>query len=123
MTLLEKQLLFFELCVKLFIWLLANGYRAKWGQTLRTIAEAAANAASGAGISHSLHLLGLAVDLLVFKDGRYLKTVEDYRPLGEYWKTLHPLCRWGGDFTKLINGEIVAAPDADHFSVEHQGVK
>ena len=36
-------------------------------------------------------------------DGRWLR-------LGEYWKALNPLCRWGGDFG-----------DANHFSLLHNG--
>jgi len=35
-----------------------------------------------------------------------------YEELGRFWKSLHPLARWGGDF----NGG-----DANHFSFEYQG--
>jgi hypothetical protein len=36
---------------------------------------------------------------------------EVYRPAGEYWKSLHPLNRWGGD----IPG------DGNHFSMSPDG--
>jgi len=63
----------------------------------------------GKGISRSLHIQGLAFDMnLILKDGTLAETIEDYRPLGNYWKTLHPENRWGGDFTH-------PRPDADHF--------
>lgn len=62
------------------------------------------------GIGHmagSLHYLGLAVDLLLYKDGQYLSGHTNYIELGEYWKSIDPLNHWGGDFPTV---------DADHFS-------
>lgn len=88
------------------------GYELTWGETLRSQKEADQNQHSGAGISHSLHLIGLAVDLNLFKDGVWLTKTEDHKPLGEYWKSLRPGNRWGGDFK-----------DGNHYSVEHEGVK
>lgn len=115
MTLRELQSLHVSCTAKLLVWGESQGYQFTWGETLRTPEQAMHNAATGAGIAHSLHLVKLAVDLALFKDGVLLQTVEDYRPLGEYWKALHLLCCWGGDFT--------TRPDADHFSVTWQGVK
>lgn len=115
MTLLEAQQLHFECLIKLGTWGLANGYKFTGDEYLRTPEQALANSQSGAGILHSLHLIRLAIDLNVFKDGVFFKTVEEYRPLGDYWKTLDPLCCWGGDFT--------TRPDADHFSITWQGIK
>lgn len=62
----------------------------------------------------SLHYLGLANDLALYIGGVYQTTTEAYKPLGEYWKSLHQDCRWGGDFKK---------PDGNHFSVEWEGKK
>lgn len=111
----ELQSLHVSCTAKLVVWGEAKGYQFAWGETLRTAAQAMINAANGSGITHSLHLVKLAVDLSLFKDGVLLESVEDYRPLGEYWKTLDPLCRWGGDF--------VTRPDADHFSITFQGIQ
>ena len=44
----------------------------------------------------SFHYKRLAIDLNLFKDGKYLTETEDHRPLGEYWKYLGGT--WGGDF-------------------------
>lgn len=115
MTLREKQSLFCYLVAKLVVWAYAQGYELTYGEVQRKSAQAAANAASGSGISNSLHLLSLAVDFHLFRDGVYLQSTEDYKPLGDYWKSLHELCRWGGDF--------VSRPDGNHFSVEHNGVR
>lgn len=115
MKLREAQSLHVKLSVQLINYILSQGYELTWGQTLRTQSEANANAASGAGISKSLHLLGLAMDLNLFKNGVWLPTTDAHKPFGEYWKSLHPLCRWGGDFT--------TRPDGNHYSIEWNGVK
>ena len=51
-------------------------------------------------------------DLILFRDGAPCWDSEDYRELGDFWKSLDPLCRWGGDFRN---------PDGGHFSIAHQG--
>jgi hypothetical protein len=72
----------------------------------------------GRGIRRTLHRSGLAVDLMLFtKDAAvntitYCSSTQDYKWLGDYWVTLDPLCRWGGEFG-----------DGGHFSIEHNGVK
>lgn len=89
--------------------------RAKVGAMLETkypILAEAIRVSVSQGIKNSVHTLKLAQDLNLFKDGEFLIKPEDYAPFGEYWKTLHPLARYGGDFG-----------DYDHFSFEHNGVK
>jgi hypothetical protein len=113
MTLGEKQRLFTQLVGKLIDWAYAQGYELTFAEAYRTPEQAALNAQSGAGISNSLHMKRLAVDLNLFHDGAYLSHSEDHRPLGEFWKSLHPLCRWGGDFSR---------PDGNHYSLTHEGV-
>jgi len=49
-------------------------------------------------IDGSFHYKRLAVDLNLFKDGVYLRSSKDHKRFGEFWKNLHPLCSWGGDF-------------------------
>lgn len=117
MKLSEKQRIFTKLVAQLILWSYENGYELTFGQTTRSEKEAAANAAAGSGISRSNHLIRLAVDLNLFIDGEYRTRSEDYKPLGEFWKSLSQgeiICCWGGDFHK---------PDGNHFSLEHEGVK
>ena len=64
------------------------------------------------GKKNSNHKKQLAIDLDLFKDGAYVTDGEVHTPLGEFWESLHPLCRWGGRFG-----------DGNHYSLEHQGVK
>lgn len=79
------------------------------------LSNALRNNGKAGGIKNSVHQLGLAVDLNLFKDGVYLQTSEDHATLGAFWKTLHPLARWGGDFRPN--------PDGNHYSFEYNGVK
>jgi hypothetical protein len=113
MTLREQQSLFVQL-VGLFVgWVYEQGYELTFSEAWRSPEEAAVQAEKGAGVKCSLHTERLAIDLNLFKDGQLLETADDYRPLGEQWKSMHPLARWGGDFTRV---------DADHFSLTYGGV-
>jgi hypothetical protein len=65
---------------------------------------------------NSLHHIGLAADLNLYRDGKYLSTSMDHRELGEWWEKLGdtldlPLC-WGGRFN-----------DGNHYSLAWQGRK
>ena len=114
MTLGQQQRRFLPLIAKLIDWAYANGYELTAGELYRTPEQAAMNAASGAGISNSLHTIRLAIDVNLFHDGVYLKDSADYKPLGDYWKTLDPDCRWGGNFKRA---------DGNHFSLTFNGVQ
>lgn len=115
MTLREKQSLFVRLVARLIEHAYASGYELTFAEAYRTPAQAAIYAARGAGIKDSLHCDRLAIDLNLFKDGVYLTKSEDYKPLGDFWKTLDPACSWGGDF--------ISRPDGNHFSITHNGVR
>lgn len=91
-----------------------TGYELTFGEFYRTAEQAALNAQAGTGIRNSLHGKRLAGDWNLFRDGIYLTDTASHRQFGTFWKTLHPLNRWGGDFSK---------PDGNHYSMEHEGVK
>jgi hypothetical protein len=113
-TLGEKQRRFVRLIGRLIEWAYANGYELTFGDAYRTPAQAEANAVAGTGIAKSLHTQRLAVDFNLFREGVFLTASEDHRPLGEFWKSLAPDTRWGGDFSK---------PDGNHYSLEFEGRK
>lgn len=77
----------------------ALGYEVVMGEAYRTSAQAAANAASGSGIAHSLHCDSLAVDLNLFLNGAYITDSTGHVQLGIWWKARGPDYRWGGDFS------------------------
>lgn len=116
MTLGEKRREFSYMLAQLIVWCVEQGYQVQIEEVKRSRAEAQANAASGAGIANSLHLDGLAGDLSILtKTGVLLASVDDYRPIGEKWKSMHPENAWGGDFH--------TRPDADHFSRSNNGIR
>lgn len=115
MTLKEQRWAFTQALAQLIIQARLLGYDVALGEVKRTAAQAQANSASGAGIKNSLHLLCLAADLDLYIKGVYQETTEAHRQLGSFWKTLHPLARWGGDFRPK--------PDGNHYSFEWEGKK
>lgn len=114
MTLREKQSLFMKLLPRLLDYIYEQGYEVTGGELWRTPEQAAINAERGVGTSTSLHLDRLAIDLNLFKDGKFLTSTEAHRQFGEYWESLDPLCCWGGRFSR---------PDGNHYSITHGGRK
>lgn len=114
MTLLQQQQLFAQLIGQFLGWIYASGYAVTFSEAWRSPEEAEVQAAKGAGIAHSLHTLRLAIDLNLFKGSQILVALDDYRPLGDEWKSMHELARWGGDFQRI---------DADHFSLAYGGMQ
>jgi hypothetical protein len=110
MTLRQKQSLFTQLVARLIAHANAEGYELTFGEAMRSPEEAARLATLGKGIANSLHTSRLAIDLNLFRDGRYLSSTEAHRPLGEWWEQQHDLCRWGGRFR-----------DGNHYSLTHGG--
>lgn len=120
MTLREQRCVFTRLLALLIAYAVSRGWEVSLEEVKRSLAQANANAASGAGISNSLHLIGLAADLNLYINGVWQQSSEAHRELGTYWKSLHPLARWGGDF-KDKNGR--PKPDGNHYSLEWKGIK
>jgi hypothetical protein len=91
-------------------WAHMKGYRLSLGDAYRNPAYAA--------ILHyykptSFHCKRCAQDINLFKqNGTLCENIEDYREMGEYWKSLDPMCVWGGDFS----AHSKSPADADHFS-------
>jgi hypothetical protein len=108
----EKQSRFCLMVSYLIQYAFEQGYELTLGQALRTQAEADANAASGSGISASLHCEKLAIDLNLFLGGMYLTSSTEHEPLGIFWESIGGT--WGGRFSK---------PDGNHYSLEHNGYK
>lgn len=110
-TLRQKQSRFARSISLLLQFMTLRGYEYTFG---RGKVDAATNAAQG-GIPVSLHLDGLALDINLFKDGVYLADTSSHLMFGQFWKSLWPDCRWGGDFKPRADG--------NHYSIEHEGRK
>ena len=109
MTLGQKQELFAELYAKLIMYAISCGYSVRLGDVFRDErVHGKMGEKVGYGHQFSVHKLKLAGDVNLFKNGKFLTTTEDHRPLGEWWEKQHPLCRWGGRFN-----------DGNHYSRAH----
>lgn len=111
-TLRQKQNRFAGMAARLILKAQEMGYEVTLGEAWRTPEQAALNAQKGTGTRNSLHILRLAIDLNLFRNGQWLRDTEDHRSLGEWWESQDPAARWGGRFN-----------DGGHYSLEHQGVK
>ena len=108
MKLSEAQQIFAQNVARLIAWTPSNhGYSITLGEALRTpeqqllYFEGKTLAKIGSDIHFvqatrktktmdSQHLKKLAIDLNLFIDGEYQTGKEAYKPLAEYWKSLHP---------------------------------
>ena len=106
MTLREKQEIFTKNLAKLIEYIFDSGYTCTLGEAWRTQEQADIYAAKGIGSKNSLHLQRLAIDLNIFKDGKWLKRSEEYEFAGIYWMALDEANTWGG-----------SGNDGNHFSM------
>ncbi len=63
----------------------------------------------GYAATFSVHKVRLAVDLNLFRDGRFLTSSEAHRPLGEWWESRGADHRWGGRWN-----------DGNHYSFSYR---
>jgi hypothetical protein len=104
---LRQKQSFFAMQVSFLIQKAAElGYEVTFGNTYRSPEEA-----KRLGFANSLHTERLAVDLNLFKNGRYITTGTGHTELGAWWKSRHPAFRWGGDFAKKDYNHYSMTPD------------
>lgn len=110
MTLRQRQSIFMRNIAQLILFAFEQGYELTAGEMYRTQEQQDLHRAAGRSqVKVSQHQKRLAVDLNLFIDGKYVSSSDDHRILGEYWKSLHPDNRWGGDFKSL--------PDGNHYEM------
>jgi hypothetical protein len=113
LTLSQKQRLFAKLIPRLIDKAHELGFEVTLGDAYRDPRSHGKLGEKGVyGNMFSCHKIRLAVDLNLFRDGKYLTSTEDYRPLGEWWETQHADSCWGGRFE-----------DGNHFSMTNEGLK
>lgn len=111
LTLRQKQSLLVKLVAELVTYATEKGYELTYGDAYRDPRVfGPLGTTQGYGRASSNHKIRLAVDFNLFKDGKWLRNTEDHRELGEFWESLHPLCKWGGRFK-----------DGNHYSLVHNG--
>ncbi len=114
MTLGKKQELFFYLMTTLLVpYIYSKGYMIRGGDLFRDKrVNGKFGVKKGYSSSKSMHKLKLAIDLNLTLNGKMLTKTEQHKIFGEYWLSLHNLCRWGGS-----NGN----KDGNHYSMTHYG--
>lgn len=93
MTHREKRCKFTECLAKLILWAISQGYEVAIDEATEHLTKKDPTSDHGAA---SWHHKGLACDLNLYRDGRWLSITEDHAPLGHYWESLDPACSWGG---------------------------
>ena len=103
MKLRQKQSKLALMVARLIIYAYSLGYEITLGDAYR-------DSRVRYGHRNSTHRFRLAVDLNLFKNGRYLTSTKSHQPLGEYWEAMGG--SWGGRFN-----------DGNHYSLKHNGVR
>lgn len=86
---------------KLIAYAVSLGFVVTLGEALRTPEQQAIYVQTGRSKTlNSWHLRRLAIDLNFFLNGVLCYDLEKLRPLGEYWESLNPKNRWGGNFDR-----------------------
>lgn len=111
MTLKQRQVEFSKLVPRLIDKAFELGFEVTLGDAYRDPrVHGEVGVKMAYGHSKSCHKLRLAIDLNLFKAGKFLTTTEDHKPLGEWWESVGGT--WGGRFN-----------DANHYSLEWEGQK
>ena len=95
MSLRKNQSIFVRKVALLIQFAYDQGYELTFGDAFATTGH----------IKGSFHYKRLAIDLNLFKDGKYLTMTEDHEPLGKFWESIGG--SWGGRFSRK---------DGNHYS-------
>jgi len=114
MTLSGAQFEFTLDITKLIQYIYDSGYTCTFGDAYRSPKAHGGMGEEGPyGRARSAHKQRLAVDLNLFKNGKYLTKTSDHKPFGQYWKGLRADNKWGGEFK---------SPDGNHYSKRYGGI-
>jgi hypothetical protein len=110
-TLLQKQFRFMRMVPRLLDKAHEMGFEVTEGDAFRDPrVHGAVGVKMGYGHPKSCHKIRLAIDLNLFRDGKFLDSSEVHKPLGEWWESQGG--SWGGRFD-----------DGNHYSLEYKGMR
>ena len=95
MTLRQKRVRFTHCLALLLHRMFMEGYEVAIDEATEHLTKRDPTSDHGAS---SMHHIGLAEDLNLYKDGKYLSMTEDHKRFGEFWESLDPNLTWGGRF-------------------------
>lgn len=105
MSLVIEQAAFMEDVAKLIMYVHSiQGWQVTGGELWRTPEQQEVYVKTGRSRTmKSNHLRRLAIDLNFFKDGRLIWDKRLLSQFGDYWESLNPKNRWGGNFKSLVD--------------------
>lgn len=104
MSLVQEQAAFLLDAGKLVVYATEQGFVVTGGELWRTPEQQQVYVKTGRSKTmKSNHLRRLAIDLNFFKDGKLVATKSELAGLGDYWESLNPVNRWGGNFKSLVD--------------------
>ena len=116
MKLSTQQQIFTRNVAKLIVFANENCFELTFGEAHRTNEQQLIYVQTGKSKTmNSNHLRRLAVDFNFFKNGNLTYKWDDIKIVGDYWETLHPQNRWGGDWNK--NNKKDGFIDTPHFEM------
>ena len=116
MKLSTKQQIFTKNVAKLINFATESGIELTFGEAYRTREQQLIYVQTGKSKTmNSNHLRRLAVDFNFFKDGNLTYEWTDIKFIGDYWESLDPANRWGGDWNK--NNKKDGFIDTPHFEM------
>nr|WP_299488568.1 hypothetical protein [uncultured Allomuricauda sp.] len=119
MTLSQRQRIFTKNIAELICYAYGYGIELTFGHAWRSLEEQKRLKAEGKSQTlKSLHLDRLAVDFNFFIGNDLTYDYDKIKPLGDFWVSLHPDNRWGGDFNK--DGKKNGFVDTPHFEMKRK---
>lgn len=111
LTLFQKQCLFSRMLPRLLDYIHSQGYDCTMGDAFRDPrVHGEVGVKLGYGHPRSGHKNKLAVDINLFRDGKFLSSTKEHEPIGIWWEQQGG--SWGGRFQ-----------DGNHYSLEHNGMR
>ncbi|KKM72949.1 hypothetical protein LCGC14_1415450 [marine sediment metagenome] len=95
----QRQCLFARCVVRLLLHAELLGFEYNLGNTITPRDNPRSN-----------HPRKRAIDINLYIDGDYQRTTEAHQPLGDFWESLDPRCRWGGRYEDGNHYEMTARP-------------
>jgi hypothetical protein len=104
MSLSQEQAAFLLDACKLIEYATATGWTVTGGELFRTAEQQEIYFKAGKSKTmNSNHLRRLAIDLNFLKDGKPVWDKAALQNVGQFWESLHPQNRWGGNFKSLTD--------------------
>lgn len=99
MSLVREQFDFLQDVLKLIAYAIGLGFVVTFGEAHRTPEQQAIYFKTGRSKTlESWHIKRLAIDLNFFLDGRLCYDKAKLQAIGDYWESLSPKNKWGGNW-------------------------